>query len=167
MYVGNSGGQTVIWVVYTEFTCEAGCVSYTSNAIKAVRCTTALVCGGPQLISGTQPSIQFGDVTIGPDGSTYITWEQDNDLETGFAPPENERFWIRVAPPGSTTFGPAHAVATEKRNLGIAPLHANDFRVATNPKNDVKMVNGHRACTSCGKDAARGPSAARSVRSRP
>ena len=143
MYVGNSGGQTVVWVVYTEFTCDPGCNNYTSNAIKAVRCTTDLVCGKPQLISGTQPSIQFGDVTIGPDGSTYITWEQDNDLDTGFAPPEHERFWIRVAAPGSTTFGPAHPVANEQLNAGIAPLHANDFRISTYPKNDVKMVNGH------------------------
>jgi hypothetical protein len=144
MYAGRSAGRTVVWVVYTEFTCpDAACLKYTSNAIKAVRCSSDLVCGKPQLISGTQPSIQFGDVTIGPDGSTYITWEQDNDLDTGFAPPENERFWIRVAPPGSTTFGPEHPVANEQLNLGIAPLHANDFRVATYPKNDVKMVNGH------------------------
>jgi len=145
MYVGKSGAQTYVWVVYTEFVCpDVGCTgTYTSNSIKAVRCTTNLVCGKPQLISGSQPSIQFGDVTIGPDGRTYITWEQDNDLVTGFAPPEHMTFWIRVAPPGSRTFGPAHRVANEPLNAGIAPLHANDFRIATNPKNDVKMVNGH------------------------
>jgi hypothetical protein len=101
------------------------------------------VCGKPQLISGSQPSIQFGDVTIGPDGRTYITWEQDNDLKTDFSPPEHMTFWIRVAPPGSTSFGPAHRVAREPLNAGIAPLHANDLRIATYPKNDVKLVNGH------------------------
>jgi hypothetical protein len=146
MYVGRSGAQTYVWIVYSEFTCPVvGCASgdYTSNALKAVRCTTALVCGTPQVLSGDQPSIQFGDVTIGPDGSTYVTWEQDNDLDTGFAPPEHMTFWIRVAPPGSTTFGPAHRVADERLNAGLAPLHANDFRISTYPKNDVKMVGGH------------------------
>jgi hypothetical protein len=144
MHVGKSAGTTYIWVVYTEFTCpDVGCTGvYTSNAIKAVRCTTDLRCGAPQLISGDQPSIQFGDVTVGPDGRTYITWEQDNDLETNFQPPEHERFWLRVAPPGSVEFGPAQPVAEEQLNAGVAPLHANDFRVATMPKNDVKMVNG-------------------------
>lgn len=133
-----------IWVVYTEFVCpDVGCTgTYTSNSIQAVRCDRNLECTDPILISGAQPSIQFGDVTIAPDGSTYITWEQDNDLETDFAPPERMTFWMRVAPPGSTTFGPARRVAAEPLNLGIAPLHANDFRIATYPKNDVKVVNG-------------------------
>ena len=143
MYVGRSGGQTYIWVVYTEFICpEPGCETYTSNSIRAVRCTTDLVCGSPRLISGDQRSIQFGDVTIGPDGRTYVTWEQDNDLETNFQPPEHMKFWIRVAEPGSTNFGPPHMVANERLNAGIAPLHANDFRIATYPKSDVKIVNG-------------------------
>jgi hypothetical protein len=33
-------------------------------------------------------------------------------------------------------------VAKEPLNMGIAPLHANDFRVATYPKNEVAMVDG-------------------------
>ena len=99
-------------------------------------------CTRPILISSDQKSIQFGDVTIGPDGRTYITWEQDNDLKTDFQPPEHMKFWIRVAPPGSTRFGPARLVAKEPLNMGIAPLHANDFRVATYPKNEVAMVGG-------------------------
>ncbi|MGY2704242.1 hypothetical protein ACVW2K_003826 [Nocardioides sp. HB32] len=133
-----------VWVVYSEFRCpDVGCTGvYTSNSIMAVRCTLDLACTDPMLISGDQPSIQFGDVTIAPDGSTYITWEQDNDLETGFEPPEHMTFWLRVAPPGSTTFGPPRQVAEEPLNIGIAPLHANDFRVATYPKSDVKVVNG-------------------------
>jgi hypothetical protein len=53
------------------------------------------------------------------------------------------RFWLRVAEPGSTTFGPMRRVANEPLNLGIADLHANDFRVATYPKNTVAMVAGH------------------------
>jgi hypothetical protein len=135
---------TYVWVVYTEFVCpDVGCTgTYTSNSIQALRCDLDLVCTEPILISGDQPSIQFGDITIAPDGSTYITWEQDNDLETDFEPPEHMTFWMRVAPPGSTTFGPARRVAEEPLNLGIAPLHANDFRVATYPKNEVKVVDG-------------------------
>lgn len=146
VYAGESGGRTVVWVVYTEFTCpDVGCAGdYTSNSIKAVRCDAQLRCTDPILISGRQPSIQFGDVTVGPDGRTYVTWEQDNDLATGFQPPERMWFWLRVAPPGSTHFGPPRLVAREPKNLGIAPLHANDFRVATYPKNDVKVVNGHQ-----------------------
>jgi len=93
-----------------------------------VRCDANLNnCTRPILISGDQKSIQFGDVTMGPDGRTYITWEQDNDLKTDFQPPEHMKFWIRVAPPGSTRFG---------------PLHTNDFRVATYPKNELAMVGG-------------------------
>jgi hypothetical protein len=146
MYVGQSGDETVVWTVYTEFRCpDVGCASgdYNSNSIKAVRCDADLNnCTRPILISGDQPSIQFGDVTVGSDGRTYITWEQDNDLETNFEPPERMQFWIRVAEPGSTEFGPMHLVAEEPLNMGIAPLHANDFRVATYPKNEVAMVGG-------------------------
>jgi hypothetical protein len=146
MYVGNSGGKTIVWTVYTEFRCpDVGCESgdYLSNSIKAVRCGAKLRnCTRPIPISGDQKSVQFGDVTIGPDGRTYVTWEQDNDLKTNFEPPERMQFWMRVAPPGSTTFGPAHLVAKEPLNMGIAPLHANDFRVATYPKNEVTMVGG-------------------------
>jgi hypothetical protein len=135
---------TYVWVVYSQFVCpDVGCTGdYTSNSIQAVRCDLDLVCTDPILISGDQPSIQFGDVTIAPDGSTYITWEQDNDLETDFQPPEHMTFWMRVAPPGSTTFGPPRRVAEEPLNIGIAPLHANDFRVSTYPKSDVKVVHG-------------------------
>lgn len=146
MYVGRTAGKTYVWVVYTQFECpDVGCASglYNANQIKAVRCNASLSsCTQPILISGRQPSIQFGDVTIGPDGRTYITWEQDNDLATNFSPPEHMRFWIRVAPPGSTHFGPPHLVAKEPLNAGIAPLHANDFRIATYPKNAVAMVRG-------------------------
>ena len=146
MYVGKSGGKTYVWTVYTEFRCpDVGCESgdYNSNSIEAVRCGANLQnCTKPIRISGDQKSVQFGDVTIGPDGRTYVTWEQDNDLQTDFQPPERMKFWVRVAPPGSTRFGPAHLVAREPLNMGIAPLHANDFRVATYPKNEVTMVGG-------------------------
>lgn len=114
-----------------------------TNQIKGVRCDARLTsCTAPILISGAQNSLQFGDVTIGPDGRVYVTWEEDNDLANNFEPPERMRFWLRVAEPGSTTFGPLRQVANEPLNLGIADLHANDFRVATYPKNTVAMVHG-------------------------
>ncbi|MEP6761880.1 MAG: hypothetical protein ABJA93_11025 [Sporichthyaceae bacterium] len=146
MDVGRSGsaGQ-VVWVTFTDFKCNAAdCfgepITFT-NQIKAVRCRADLTgCTQPILISGQQNSLQFSDVTIGPDGRTYVTWEEDNFLSSGGQPPSNMRFWLRVAQPGSTTFGPPREIAFEPRDL--SPLHANDFRVATIPKNEVKIVGG-------------------------
>jgi len=146
MDVGESGNKgTIVWVTYTDFHCSnPNCDPPFTNQIKAVRCNADLSqCTSPIVISGDQDSIQFSDVTIGPDGRTYITWEEDNDLSNNFQPPEHMRFWLRVAPAGSTEFGPARLVAEENLNMGIADLHANDFRVATYPKNAVRlMANG-------------------------
>jgi hypothetical protein len=145
MDVGVSGDAgEVVWVVYTDFDCpNPDCSPPFTNQIKAVRCDARLTsCTAPILISGAQNSLQFGDVTIGPDGRVYVTWEEDNDLANNFEPPERMRFWLRVAEPGSTTFGPLRQVANEPLNLGFADLHANDFRVATYPKNTVAMVHG-------------------------
>jgi hypothetical protein len=145
MDVGVSGSAgEVVWVTYTDFNCpNPDCSPPFTNQIKAVRCNAALTnCTEPILLSGTQNSLQFSDVTIGPDGRVYVTWEEDNDLANNFEPPEHMRFWLRVAEPGSTTFGPLRRVADEPLNLGIADLHANDFRVATYPKNTVAMVEG-------------------------
>lgn len=143
IYVGRSAGKRYLWVVYAHFICgDPECFTYTSDSINAVRCTLRLVCTDPILISGNQQSTQFADVTIGPDGRTYVTWQESNELETAFNPPERVNVWMRVAPPGSTTFGPTRRVAVVRRPMGIAPLHANDFRVGTYPKSDVKLVNG-------------------------
>lgn len=143
MFVGRSAGKRYVWVVYTRFDClDPECLTYTSAKINAVRCTLRLACTDPILISGSQRSTQFGDVTIGPDGRTYVTWQESTDLTSNFGPPEHVKIWMRVAPPGSPTFGPVRRVAAVKRPMGIAPLHANDFRVGTYPKNDVKLVHG-------------------------
>ena len=146
MAVGRSGSAgEVVWVTYTDFQCNADdCFGFPisiTNQIKAVRCTADLrACTEPILISGAQNSVQFSDVTVGPDGRTYITWEEDNFLSSQGQPPSNMRLWMRVAEPGSTSFGPARQVAFEPQDL--SPLHANSFRVATVPKNAVKTVNG-------------------------
>ncbi len=146
MAVGRSGSAgEVVWVTFTDYQCNSDdCfgepVTFT-NQIKAVRCQADLThCTQPILVSGQQNSLQFSDVTVGPDGRTYVTWEEDNFLANKGQPPSNQRFWMRVAEPGSTHFGPAREVAFEPKDL--SPLHANDFRVATVPKNEVKMVNG-------------------------
>ncbi len=141
------GQNQIIWqfTARSLFQCNADdCfgdpISFT-NQIKAVRCTADLkTCTRPILISGDQNSVQFSDVTVGPDGRTYITWEEDNFLSSQGQPPSNQRLWMRVAEPGSTNFGPARQVALEPEDL--SPLHANSFRVATVPKNAVKIVNG-------------------------
>ncbi len=145
MTAGKSGSAgRVVWVTYTDFNfADPDFPGLFTNQIKAVRCDAALRrCTNPILISGQQNSLQFSDVTIGPDGRTYITWEEDNDLANNFQPPEHMRFWLRVAEPGSTTFGPQRLVAAAPRNIGLAELHADGFRISTYPKNTVAMVHG-------------------------
>ncbi|MDX6535203.1 MAG: hypothetical protein QOF68_2947 [Gaiellales bacterium] len=145
MAVGRSGAAgEVVWVTYSDFHCIIpGCGELPfTNQIKAVRCKADLTgCTSPMLISGNQDSLQFSDVTIGPDGRTYITWAEDNFLSSGGQPPSRQWYWLRVAEPGSTHFGPMRLITREDMDLN--PLHANDFRVATIPKNEVRMVNGH------------------------
>jgi hypothetical protein len=128
----------VVWVTYTDFAISGDTASAT---IKAIRCTADLsTCGAPVAISDGTTDVQFSDVTVGPDGRTYVTWTQIN-TDSSF----NETFVIklRVAEPGSTTFGPERVVTTELQPMGFNGfLHADSFRVATYPKSDVKMVGG-------------------------
>jgi hypothetical protein len=127
-----------VWVVFSDFNLDFSApLGYEAAQIRAVRCDGDLAnCTAPILISGSDPDVQFGDVTIGPDGRTYITWaEIQGELEF-----EAQTFVIKmvIAEPGSTTFGPTRVVATEGNAIPFGGfLHANDFRVATYPKNDV------------------------------
>jgi hypothetical protein len=153
IYVGRSSGEqnaegggeadTVVWVVYTDFiNDETSPVGFASASIKAVRCSADLEdCTSPIRISGSDKDVQYGDVTIGPDGRTYITWTQiQGELEQQ---PQTFTHKLRVAEPGSTTFGPTHVVATEDLAIPFGGfLNANDFRISTYPKNEVRMVNG-------------------------
>jgi hypothetical protein len=139
--VGDTGDGLHVWVVYTDFlTDESAPVGFTSASIMAVRCDHDLTaCTAPILISGADPDVQYGDVTIGPDGRTYITWiEIQGELEQTaqtFIPK------LRIAPAGSTTFGPTQVVATEDLVVPFGGvLHANDFRIATYPKHEVIQV---------------------------
>jgi hypothetical protein len=144
IYVGRSGSAgTVVWIVYTDFVIdETAPVGFTSASIKAVRCSADLNnCTSPIRMSGDDQDVQFGDVTIGPDGRTYITWSEiQGELQEQ---PQTFIHKLRVAQPGSTTFGPTRTVAAETRAIPFGGfLNANDFRIATMQKNEVRMVNG-------------------------
>jgi hypothetical protein len=139
--VGVSGGEVVVWVAWTDFRLVGQGPAETAS-IKAARCDDDLsACTAPILISGAAPDVQFADVTIGPDGRTYLTWvEVHTDPVTG-----RETFVhkLRIAPAGSTLFGPTRIVATERNPIGFnSVLHADDFRITTYPKNAVATVNG-------------------------
>ncbi|MDQ3751961.1 MAG: hypothetical protein M3333_03605 [Actinomycetota bacterium] len=77
--VGQSGSDgRVVWVAFADFVNDPDApLGFTSASIKAVRCDGALQsCTAPILISGADEDVQFADVTIGPDGRTYITWSE-------------------------------------------------------------------------------------------
>jgi hypothetical protein len=140
MAVGPSGqAGEVVWVSFTDITFDAT-GNQRSSSVKAVRCNPTLtICTDPILVSGSDQHTSSSDVTVGPDGRTYLSWVQFlGSPETGLT----FALKLRVAPPGSTRFGPARIVATEPKPM-VAALHANAFRAETIPKNDVKMVGGH------------------------
>jgi hypothetical protein len=141
--VGRSGAAgRVVWVTYSDFlTTGPGETDFTAS-IKAVRCDAQLVsCTSPIDISGDDPDVQFSDVTIGPDGRTYVTWSEIlGEIE---GTPQTFVHKIRVAEPGSLHFGPEHVVATEPLAIPFGGfLHANDFRVATVQKSEIAMTRG-------------------------
>jgi hypothetical protein len=145
MDVGQSGSAgEVVWVAYSDFAADVNApLGFTGAQIKAVRCDADLRnCTQPILISGTDQDIQFADVTIGEDGRTLITWTQiEGELEQ-----TAQAFTVkaRIAPAGSTNFGPTRIVARETNPLPFGGfLHANDFRTATYPKSIMPMVGGH------------------------
>jgi hypothetical protein len=164
MFVGTQpiGGtpQRVVWVTWSEFANDENApVGYNSAQIKAARCDGNLVtCTAPIPISVLGPEsgaggqtdldVQFSDVTIGPDGRAYITWAGIIGELPGSngAPGQPQTFVIRErteTAPGSAAFGPVHTVYTETNAIPFGGfLHANDFRVATNPKSDVTTVGG-------------------------
>ncbi|MGI8573843.1 MAG: hypothetical protein ACR2MA_00555 [Egibacteraceae bacterium] len=143
MDVGHSGDAgTVMWVAYAEFTFPTDPlveVPFTAS-IKAVRCNADLSsCTDPILISGDDTDVEFADVTIAEDGRTYITGsEVTGELE---GEPQTFIHKLRVAQPGSTDFGRERIAAVEGEAIPFGgTLNANDFRVATYPKNAVRDV---------------------------
>ena len=141
--VGNTGDGEHIWVAYTDFAFAADMTTFTAS-INAVRCEADLSsCSEPILISGTDQDVQFADLTIGSDGRTYLSWAQIQGELEGL--PQTFIIKERIAPAGSTTFGPTRIVAREDRAIPFNGfLHASDFRVATYPKIATKHVKGHQ-----------------------
>jgi hypothetical protein len=145
--VGMSGGQEWVWVVYADFAIDFDApLGFTGAEIFAVRCDRNLVtCTPPIPISVDDVDVQFADVTIAPDGRVYVTWV-DVQGELPEDPPfPTQEFTIkmRVAQPGSTAFGPEQIVFHETKPIPFGGfMHANDWRVATYPKNDVAMAGG-------------------------
>jgi hypothetical protein len=152
--VGVSGAAgEVVWVAYANFAIDPEAPEgFTSAEIEAVRCDRSLTtCTPPISISVDDLDVQFADVTIAPDGRVYITWSEIVCEITGdpdcTEPEEGQKFIhkLRIAEPGSTVFGPERIVHVEDRPIPFGGnLHANDFRVATYPKNDVALL-GPRA----------------------
>jgi len=142
IHVGRSGAAgTVVWAVYTDFVIDRN-YNIVSSSLQAVRCAADLTsCTNPILVSGADRFVQFGDVTVGPDGRVYVTWSEIRGGRPG--EPETSAHKLRIAPAGTTQFGPTRLVATEANPLGI--LHANDFRVATYPKNEVALTSAGRS----------------------
>jgi hypothetical protein len=142
-YVGRSGtAGKVVWITYSDFLITGpGPTDFTAQVF-AVRCDAALsACTAPILISGSEPDIQFSDVTIGPDGRTYVTWSEIRGELEGTAQTFIHK--LRVAQPGSTVFGPTRIIARERLPVPFGGLlHANDFRIATYQKSEVTMVGG-------------------------
>ena len=157
MFVGTQNGVRYVWVTYSTFDFNNPAFQFTAE-IHAVRCDENLVtCTPPIPISegdGTPDfDVQFSDVTVGPDGRAYITWseivgELANDPDCPDPTQGCDQTFIhklRVeTAPGSGVFGPERIVFIETRAIPFGGfLHANDFRVATYPKNDVVNVRGH------------------------
>jgi hypothetical protein len=143
MDVGVSGAAgVVVWVAWAEFRRVGPGPNDETSRIRAARCDSGLTaCTAPTLISGRATDVQFADVTIGPDGRTYLSWTEIRTDPVDGA----ERFVhkLRIAPAGSTRFGRTRVVATERSPISFdAFLHADDFRVGTYPKNTVAMVDG-------------------------
>ncbi len=139
--VGDTGDGRHVWVVYSDFSIPAPNPAGFTSKLMAVRCDGDLNnCTAPINISGTENDIQFGDVTIGADGRTYITWAAITGELQGT--PQKFRIELRVIPQGSTVPGPKMVVAEENKPIPFGGfLHANDFRVATYPKNEVVVVD--------------------------
>jgi hypothetical protein len=136
---GDAG--LVVWATYSDFALDENApLGFIAASIYAVRCNADLSeCTDPILISGDDPDVQFSDVTIGPDGRTYVTWSEiQGELEQTA---QTFIHKLRVAEPGSTEFGPEQVIFVEDLAIPFGGiLHANNFRVATYLKHEVVML---------------------------
>jgi hypothetical protein len=142
MDVGRSGSAgEVVWIAYGDLSAFNAEGNEESGVIKAVRCSADLsACTAPIVLSEGQTVAEYPDVTIGPDGRTYITWGEF--FGDSFIGP-TQQSWIAVAEPGSTTFTRYPIYREDQVMRGHETLHAADFRTGTMFKNTVTMVHGH------------------------
>jgi hypothetical protein len=140
--VGNTGDGQHVWVTWSDFNFAPPGGEAFNATVMAARCEADLsACTAPINVSGNVKDIQNSYPTIGPDGRTYITWVDIVGELTGT--PQKFRVQMRVAEAGSTTLGPKRLVAEIKNPLPYGGLlQANSFRIATIPKNTVKLVGG-------------------------
>lgn len=141
--VGDTGDGEHVWVTYSDFDfapTPPNPAGFTAE-IFAVRCDADLTsCTAPIQISN-DVDVQFSDVTIGPDQRTYLTWARIDGELTG--DPQTFTIKMRVAEPGTTAFGPERVVFEEDLAIPFGGfIHANDFRVATYPKHEVRDLGG-------------------------
>jgi hypothetical protein len=141
MDVGRSGSAgRVVWLAYgdlSEFDADG---NEQSGVIKAVRCSADLSsCTPPIVLSEGQTVAEYPDVTIGPDGRTYITW---GEFFGGSFIGPSQQSWIAVAEPGSTTFKRYPVYREDQVMRGNETLHAADFRTGTMFKNAVTVNRG-------------------------
>lgn len=142
--VGDTGDGEHVWVTWSDFDCsiDPSCSTNFTARIMASRCAVDFSsCSTPQALSGNAKDIQFSYSTVGPDGRTYVSWVHVFGELTG--DPQQFVLNMRVAEPGSLRFGPTQTVAKITTPLPFGGLlNANNFRIASVPKNTVKLVNG-------------------------
>jgi hypothetical protein len=141
MDVGRSGSAgEVVWIAYGDLGEFNAAGNEESGVVKAVRCSNDLSsCTSPIVLSEGQTVAEYPDVTIGPDGRTYITW---GEFFGGSFIGPTQQSWIAVAEPGSTTFTRYPIYREDQVMRGHETLHAADFRTGTMFKNAVAMYRG-------------------------
>ena len=142
--VGVSGGETVVWVTWSDFLTPDPAVPEAFTAsIWASRCDAALTaCEAPIDISGADEDIQFSYVTIGP--------EADACTSRGPRSRASSRANPRRSSSSSASWSPARRrraaqvveTLTEADRVRQHAVRADELRVADGSKNAVKMVGG-------------------------
>ena len=145
MAAGDTGDGVHVWFTWSDFDNTLPCC-YAD--VMAARCLADLSsCSAPIQIDDPvlDDDIQFSDVTVGVDGRTYFTYARIIGEIEGTA----QSFVVksRIAEAGCQTLGclgPIQVVDSVALALPFGGfLQGNDFRIATVPKNIVKMVGGN------------------------
>jgi hypothetical protein len=144
--VGDTGDGDHVWITYSDFDNSQPCC-YAD--IMAIRCLADLSsCTAPmQIDSPSDDDVQFSDVTIGKDNRVYITYAQIcGEISTDTCYPAQQFIVkLRIGAVGCndiSCFGPIRTVFTIDDPLPFGGLlQADDFRIASVPKNAVKILD--------------------------